>query len=127
MNEKKNKRGGVLVPVIVVLFVLALLAGGMYLWKVTFRSYSAVLMTTGDIYFGQLSYFPRLSLSDSYTLQVVADPGNSGSTLTQVVPLDLLVWSPSKIFLSRDQVVSISKIGEESQVMQLIRGQKTAQ
>ena len=127
MAEKKNKRFGFGMAVAMTFTVVVLLLAGAYIWRITPRPYSAVILASGDVYFGQLSYFPRLSLSDPYTLQTVADPNNPEQVTSQIVPLDLLVWSPNKLFLNRDQVISISRVGEDSQVMQLIRSRNVTQ
>ena len=127
MAEKKNKRFGFGMAVAMTFTVVVLLLAGAYIWRITPRPYSAVILVSGDVYFGQLSYFPRLSLSNSYTLQTVADPSNPEQVTSQIVPLDLLVWSPNKLFLNRSQVASISRVGEDSQVMQLIRSRNVTQ
>jgi len=126
MAENTDNRSRQLIWVIVALAIVALLLAGAYLWQITPKSYYTVLLANGDLYFGQLSYFPRLTLSDPYTLQSVENPEAPGQTSLQVVPLSVSIWAPDKLFLNPDQVVVISKISEDSQVMSLIENHKAA-
>lgn len=80
-------------------------------------------MDNGDLYFGRLSYFPRLALEDVYVVQAVSDPSSPDKSLYQVVPLKASVWSPDKIYLNYDNIVFIGEVGENSQVMQAINNQ----
>lgn len=84
---------------------------------------TGVLLETGDMYFGRLSYFPRLSLEEVYVVQSVTDPLNPTQTIYQVVPLRFSIWSPSKINLNYDKIVFMGRVGEDSQVMRAIREQ----
>ena len=87
------------------------------------RPVTGVLLETGDMYFGKLSYFPRLSLTDVYVVQSVADPLDPTQITYQVVPLRFSIWGPGKINLNYDKIVFMGKVGEDSQVMQAIREQ----
>ena len=75
------------------------------------------------MYFGRLSYFPRLTLTDVYVVQGVVDPLDPTQASYQVVPLRFSIWGPSKINLNYDKIVFMGKVGEDSQVMQAIREQ----
>ncbi|KKQ41487.1 MAG: hypothetical protein US60_C0038G0013 [Microgenomates group bacterium GW2011_GWC1_37_8] len=127
MAEKKNKKLGTLPTVLLILLAVVLLFAGAYIWKITPRPYSAVVLTNGDIYFGQVSYFPKFSLTNAYILQIASDPNNPEQAVPQIVPTDLLLWAPEKLVLNRDQVLSISEVGEDSQVMELIRSRSAVQ
>ena len=128
MVEKKNKTLKYLIRVAVVLVIVTLLLAGLYIWQITPRPYSAVVLATGDVYFGQVSYFPKMTLLDPYTIQAVEDPETPGQPSLQLLPLsEVSIWMPKKLVLNRDQVVSVSRVGEDSQVMQLIRSRSAAQ
>jgi len=128
MVEKKNKTLKYLIRVAVVLVIVTLLLAGLYIWQITPRPYSAVVLATGDVYFGQVSYFPKMILLDPYTIQAVEDPETPGQPSLQLLPLsEVSIWMPKKLVLNRDQVVSVSRVGEDSQVMQLIRSRSAAQ
>jgi hypothetical protein len=117
-----------LVVIVIFLAVIAGAAGGIYLWQKSKNRevpYVAVYLDTGDIYFGQLSYFPRLSLKDAYHLQSVPDPNNPvGGSSLQIVPLRTSIWAPERLLLNPDKVVLVAKIGKDSQVMRVIRQSK---
>ncbi len=103
--------------------VLAIVGIGIYLWpKLNIsieRPYVAVYMETGDLYFGRISYFPRLALKDVYVLQS-ANPPYPGQPNLQIVPMRNTVWGPDRLILNYDQIVFIGKVGTDSQVMQAI-------
>lgn len=80
----------------------------------TNRPVTGVLLETGDMYFGKLSYFPRLSLTDVYVVQSVADPLDPTQITYQVVPLRFSIWGSGKINLNYDRIVFMGKVGEDS-------------
>lgn len=127
MISKKDKAFKYLVVAAIALTITAFIVASLYIWNITPRPYSTVILHNGEVYFGRLSYFPKLKLSDAYILQVVPDPNNPEQAVQQIVPLDLLRWSPEALVLNRDYVVSISEVSEESEVMQLIRSRSAAQ
>ncbi|MBI2010905.1 MAG: hypothetical protein HYS89_01585 [Candidatus Colwellbacteria bacterium] len=112
-----------LVLVVLALVVLVLVGLGAYLWpKLNVsveRPYVAVYMQTGDLYFGRISYFPRLALRDVYVLQGTGATDPTQPSL-QIVPMSSTVWGPDRLVLNYDQVVFIGKVGADSQVMQAI-------
>lgn len=127
MAERKKNRFRTLVIAAALALTVVVLAG-LYMWTVAPRSYSAVVLSNGDIYFGRLSYFPRMRLTGVYTLQALPDPGNPEQTSLQIAPIDVLFgWTPRDMALNRDQVVYISKVGRDSQVMQLINSRNASQ
>ncbi len=109
---------------ILLLILVLVIGGGIYWWlkSSTQNPYVAVYLETGDMYFGKISYFPKLSLREVYTVQTVPDPTNPlGGNNLQVVPLKTSVWSPDNLVLNPQKVVFIGKVGEDSQVMTIIR------
>ena len=125
-KEKPTVRKSVFILTTVLLIALIFL-GIIYFDKVFERPYVAVHLTNGDTYFGQLYRFPKLQLGDVYVIQPTTDPGDSTNTILQVVPLNLIAfWGPDKLQLNRSQVVFIAKVGEDSQVMDVIRRSKEA-
>ena len=125
-KEKPTVRKPVFILTTVLLIALIFL-GIIYFDKVFERPYVAVHLTNGDTYFGQLYRFPKLQLGDVYVIQPTTDPGDSTNTILQVVPLNLIAfWGPDKLQLNRSQVVFIAKVGEDSQVMDVIRRSKEA-
>jgi len=126
--RKKNKsqatKGGIIVFSVVVAFLF-----GYYVWQQQAQfeaggELSGVLLESGDIYFGKLTRFPRLTLHDAYTLQAVVDPDDPTQPAYQVVPIAATIWAPDKIFLNYDKIVFIGGVGEDSQIMQIINQQQ---
>ncbi|MBI2595041.1 MAG: hypothetical protein HYW38_02190 [Candidatus Colwellbacteria bacterium] len=86
--------------------------------------YYAVQMENGDLYFGKITRFPKFGLRDAYIPQSVSDPTNPlGSSLRVVSLSQVSIWKASEIQLNKDKVLSISKVAEDSQVIQAIKGQ----
>lgn len=104
--------------------LVLLLAGGAYYYMKSASNYVAVALVNGEVFFGKISYFPKLTLSDVHTIQPVVDPENPGQTSAQIVPLASALWAPKNLQLNRDNVVFISKIGEDSQVMQALNARE---
>jgi len=124
-REKNPKEGKPAIIGVVVFSVVIAFLFGYYLWQNSFvgvdNTLSGVLLENGEIYFGRLSYFPRLTLSNVYTIQATVDSDDPTQISYQIIPLTLSVWSPGKLFLNYDNILFIGDVGEDSQVMQIIR------
>jgi len=101
-----------------VVIVLAVILVALILWQALFASssYYAVLLRTGDIYFGNLTKFPSFGLENVYTLQVTQDPENPLS----VQKFSNLFWGPEDYLrINRDEVVWYTELSDASQLTQL--------
>ncbi|PIR98551.1 MAG: hypothetical protein COT88_01040 [Candidatus Colwellbacteria bacterium CG10_big_fil_rev_8_21_14_0_10_41_28] len=104
------------------LLVAAVVAFGVA-WAVSFiggPTYYAVAMTDGTTYFGEVSRFPKLTISDPHTIQLVQqseDPNDVGISLN---PLRNSLWAPKTLELNRENVLFISKVGPDSQLEQAL-------
>ncbi len=77
--------------------------------------YSAVYMTTGDIYFGELHWFPRPHLTNVWFLQKSVGADNQASF--GVAPFRSAFWGPSnEIDLNPTQIVFYTRLRNDSQV-----------
>ena len=81
--------------------------------------YSVVFLNTGDMYFGKISRFPRLALSDIWFLQVTTqEDQQAGFNLAK---FSNAVFGPKdKMEINRENVVWISKLADDSQVVTYI-------
>ncbi len=112
--SKTNK----ILLVVVIVLVLALI--GVVLWQTVWKSqsYYAVFMRTGDLYFGQLTWFP-FGLKHVYNLQV--------NTQNQENPVSVqrfknVFWGPEDwLKLNRSEVVWMTKLDSAGQLAQLIK------
>lgn len=86
------------------------------------KSYSVVYLSTGEIYVGKLSVFPRLVLTDAYLLQTVPDQADPTKQSYQLAPLKEALWSPEKIYLNDDQVIFTASIRAESEIAKTLKG-----
>lgn len=67
-------------------------------------SYSAVYLTTGDIYFGKLSWFPSPRLTDVWFIQRSVDAENQSQL--NLLPFSSSFWGPmNEVHLNPKQIV----------------------
>jgi len=81
--------------------------------------YYAVYLQTGDMYFGKLSRFPKLTLSDVWFLQRNIQEEQGGFDL---IKFSNTMFGPKdKMEINRENVVWISKLRDESDVVKYIQ------
>ncbi|PIU99249.1 hypothetical protein COS59_00720 [Candidatus Wolfebacteria bacterium CG03_land_8_20_14_0_80_36_15] len=83
------------------------------------RPYYAVYLTTGDLYFGELSRFPFLTLSNAWLIQ--RDPSSQTGEL-KLTEFKNAFWSPAGTMrLSKYNIVWIAKLSKDSPVVKYIQ------
>ena len=81
--------------------------------------YYAVYLQTGDMYFGKLSRFPKLALSDVWYLQRNIQEEQGGFDL---IKFSNAMFGPTdKMEINKENVVWISKLADDSQVVTFIQ------
>jgi len=122
---KKEVEHKAIWPSIIVLVIAVIIVAGVLSFKKTDGGddYYAVYMTTGDIYFGKLDYFPRLALEDAYLLRLTSDEKNP----IKIEKFSDSIWQPEdKVYLNDEQIVWKAKVNEKSQLLEWFRNQKKA-
>jgi len=111
---------------IIVIVLLIALGVVLYWQRGGFEeSYWAVYLDTGDIYFGKLHRFPKLSLSDVWLIQ--RNPADSQNPLS-LAKFEQAFWGPEdKIYLNEKNIVWKAKLKENSQILQSIKSSPAAQ
>lgn len=111
---------------IIVIVLLIALGVVLYWQRGGFKeSYWAVYLNTGDLYFGRLHKFPKLSLSDVWFIQ-----RNSQDTQNpfSLVKFEQAFWGPEdKIYLNEKDIVWKAKLKESSQILQSIKSSPAIQ
>lgn len=104
---------------LVVVLIIAL-AGVIYWQKGGFeRPYYAVYLDTGDIYFGRLNYFPRLSMTNVWFLQRNAQDSQNPLSLSKFRDA---FWGPEdRMELNYKDIVWMAKLKNDSEVLKYIR------
>jgi len=110
--------------VLVVVAAVILILAGIAIYFVFFagkiqQKYSVVYLTSGELYVGKLSYFPTLTLTDTYLLQSVKQENQPVNF--QLAPLSEAMWSPEKLYINRNQVLFTAKISPNSKVGKAIQ------
>ncbi len=118
MTNQINKNNKILLTIIIIL--AAALVAIIYWQKVGFKkSYWAVYLDTGDLYFGQLSFFPKLSIKNAYLLQRNA---NDQQNPYSVSKFSNAFWGPEdKIYINKDNVVWKTKLKDDSQIVNFVK------
>ncbi len=118
-----NKLNLVLSVIVLVLLVIL----GLVFWKPAFLSsftspnYYAVYLVSGDLYFGKMSWLKPNTLSDVRMIRSEQADQNSEPVLSLVEFNSSVVWGPTgDLKLNDDNILWVSKLKNESQVVQLI-------
>ncbi len=121
MQNKKN----MLVGLVVVLLVVGL--GLVLRNKERSKGYSVVYLVTGEVYIGKLTrttFFHSLKLRDSYILQVTKDATDPNKNNFQLTPIKEALWAPTKLVLTRKNVVFYGPLTPESAIAKKLAEQK---
>jgi hypothetical protein len=81
-------------------------------------TYHAVFLQTGDMYFGKLSRFPKLTLTDVWFLQRNIDEEQAGFNLMKFS--NAMFGPEDKMEINKENVIWISKLRDDSQVVAFI-------
>jgi hypothetical protein len=81
--------------------------------------YSAVYLSTGDVYFGKLDWSPSPHMEDAWYIQRGTDA--KGDPTVGVYPFSQVAWGPSNtIYFNSQQVIFWTRLSATSSVAQLI-------
>jgi len=81
--------------------------------------YSAVYLSTGDIYFGKLSWSPAPHMDDAWFLQRSTDA--KGNPTVGVYPFSQVAWGPSDtVYFNSSQIIFWTRLNSTSSIAQLI-------
>lgn len=100
------------------IFILIIIFLGIVLKRTFFiEKYVGVYFLNGELYFGKISYFPKLKLIDPYIFRLDQQTGNN-----VLLPLIQLPWQPKNfIYLNKNQILWISPLSDNSPVLTLIK------
>jgi flagellar basal body-associated protein FliL len=130
-NMKKGKAifFGIIIIVIVALalwlgFVLAGMQSGSANPSAA-SPYSAVYLTSGDVYFGRLSWFPSPHMTDVWFLE--RNQSQSGETQLAIAPMKSVFWGPvDEINFNPQEILFWTRLMNSSQVVQSIENPASA-
>jgi hypothetical protein len=89
-------------------------------------AYSAVYLSTGDVYFGKLSWFPSPHMTDVWYLQRSQD--QSGNAQVALSAFKSIFWGPvDRIDFGAKDIVFSTRLKNGSQVVQTIEAQANGQ
>jgi len=109
--------------IIAIIVVILIIVIGLAFAARTPSYNSVIYLTTGEIYVGKISKFPKISLSDGFLIQTSAQGIGEGPSI-QLFPLSETVWGPEKIFINEDQVIFFGRLNEESNIAKTIRAEE---
>ena len=83
------------------------------------KSWQAVALSSGEVYFGHLVWLPTPHLVDVWYIRNVSDENDNLSH--KLFPFSSLYWGPQNIlYLSKDKIVWWTTLSDTSQVVRLI-------
>lgn len=117
MATSSNKNNKILSIAVCVLLLTLI---GVVVWQIFFgRTYSAVFLRTGDLYFGKLVNFPNFGLKNVYMIQ--ANPQNPQSPLS-IQKFTNVFWGPQDYLkINRSEVVWTAKLSPKSQLLEVLK------
>ena len=114
--------------IILVVAIIILVAVGVFIGKSLtgdkgeVSRYSAVYLTSGDIYFGQLSWFPWPRLKDAWYIDAGVNPQTQAQEVN-LLPLSSVFWGPSgNLKLNPKEIVFTTPLRADSQVVSILDG-----
>lgn len=113
-----SKLNNILISVIVVLLIVL---GIVIYWQNGGfeKNYWAVYLDSGDLYFGKLSNFPQLSLTDVWFLQSNL---NNEENSFGIEKLTNVFWGPkNQLYLNQENIIWKVELEDDSQVVQFIK------
>jgi hypothetical protein len=92
---------------------------------VSLSPYSAVYLSTGDIYFGRLVWFPTPHIEDAWFLQRGTDA--KGNPTAGVYPFSQIAWGAAgDVYLNSKQIIFWTRLSATSSVAQVIENPSAA-
>jgi uncharacterized protein YpmB len=122
--KKLNKKTILIYASIILLILLVNYLGYAY-GKKTFpfkdKGWQAIQLTNGDVYYGHLSTFPSLKLTDVYFIQQTQTENEEEDPGVQLVPLNDMFFGPENtMHLEKSQVLWWTDLSENSQILQTL-------
>jgi len=120
------KKNSLLVVIVFVLVVVYLsYASGSKIFPFSENKYQAVQLISGEIYFGKLSFLPKLKLSQVAFVQTRQGESATSTPETQLVPLSSLYFAPeNEMYLVEKQILWWANLQPESQLVKLLKEMK---
>lgn len=115
-NKHTLKIGGVIVVALVLI-----VAAYFFVFVRQSGEYSIVYLTTGEVYVGHLSTFPRLMLTDGYIFQAIPDPTDPKKSTFQLNPLKDALWAPQYLYFNSDHILFSGPLSESSNILKTLR------
>lgn len=106
---------------IIFIVILALALALLLYWQLVGFSdqYYAVYLTTGDLYFGKLSRFPSLTLSNVWFIQRNSQDSQNPYSLSQ---FKKAFWGPGDVMdLSEKEIVWTVKLRDDSPILDMMK------
>jgi len=111
----------IIIAIVVVLVILGVWAGSFLAGskQAGASGYTAVFLTSGDVYFGKLSWFPWPKLTKAWFLQRSVDQQNQPQL--GLAPFSSVFWGPAgDVFLNPKQILFWAPIASDSSVAKAI-------
>lgn len=127
MDKNKKMKKKTLAIIIILVVIVALIVGAYLAVKIFNKpqelkasEFTAVYMTSGDIYFGKMSWFPRPKLQNVWYLQRGVDQQNNPQL--SIAAFKKVLWSPiDEVRINPKQIILSTRIREDSELARALR------
>ena len=128
MKKSKVLLFGIIIIIVVMLAVwVGILIAGMQSGSNPDAAspYSEVYLSTGDVYFGKLSWFPSPHMTNVWLIERSQD--QSGQTQTSLVPMKSVPWGlTDEINFNSQDIVFSARLKNNSQIVQAMENPPAA-
>ncbi|KKU25857.1 hypothetical protein A3I25_01385 [Candidatus Nomurabacteria bacterium RIFCSPLOWO2_02_FULL_42_17] len=117
-----SKRNIIITIIVVLIVAVVITITANFLARQGSSEYSLVKLTTGELYVGRLSWFPRPAMRNAHLFQITADPEDATKQNPQLMPVSESLWAPKVIYFNPEQIVIRGHIGKDSAIAKTLRG-----
>lgn len=91
------------------------------------RGYQVVVLKTGEVYFGKLSFFPSPHLEDAWFVRQEPAQKEGEEPNLMLYPVSQLYFTPKNvIYFPKESISWWANLSEEGRVLNLIKGQRAS-
>ena len=109
---------------IIVLVVVLAVVFGFFITRTQGTGYSVVYLSSGEVYIGQLSTFPDMTLKNAYVLQITKDPTDATKNNFQLNPISEAIWAPTALHINSKNVIFYGPLTANSKIAQTLAAPK---
>lgn len=117
----------ILILCLVIISLLFIVAKAQGIWPFK-ETYQAVALTSGEIYYGKLSFFPSPRLKDAWFVRQEPAKEEGKEPNLMLSPVSALYFAPKNVlYLKKENILWWADLSDQSQVLNLIKSRGKGQ